>query len=286
MAAARRSGHCARRADAESHGRLARAPRSQAQESVAALAPRLRLRRLATADLLRAAVVPISDRYRGDITNPAWIAFITVGLLLVVIACSNVANLLLAHGARRAREIAIRLSLGATRVRIVRQLLAESALLAAAGGVAAIGVSLTGLRLLRAAIPKGGLPYFVTLTMDGRVAAVLVAVCLGSVIVFGLAPALQLARTTPHAVIKETSTASSQPRGAARWTWIFLTAQLALTVMLLSKLGFAVGMYYAQSREPIIDAAHILTFGISLPEGAHTRNLRVDPPSTRRWRSG
>ena len=157
----------------------------------------------------------LNDRYNGDITNPAWVAFITVGIILVLIACSNVATLLLASGAGRAREMAIRVSLGATRMRIVRQLLVESAMLAGAGGVAAVAVSLAGLRLLAAAIPPGGLPYWVTLTMDGRVVAVLVAVCLGTVLLFGLAPAVQLARTRPNAAIKET-TLQRQPGSRIR----------------------------------------------------------------------
>jgi putative ABC transport system permease protein len=218
----------------------------------------------------RAAVVAINDRYRGDITNPAWIAFITVGALLVVIACSNVATLLLAHGARRGREMAMRLALGATQARLVRQLLVESALLAVAGGLGAVAVSAAGLRLLSAAIPPGGLPYWITLTMDGRVAAALVAVCMGTVLLFGLAPALQLARTSANAVIKETGAGVSHDRGTARWTWLFLTCQLALTVMLLSKLDLTVQRYHAaQDREPLVDAKHILTFGIVLPDDVY-----------------
>jgi putative ABC transport system permease protein len=214
----------------------------------------------------RIAVVRINDRYRGDITNPAWITFITVGLLLVVIACSNVANLLLARGARRGREMAVRLSLGATRGRIVRQLLVESAMLAVAGGAGAAAVSAAGLRLLAAQIPAGGLPYWITLTMDGWVVSALVVVCLGTVLLFGLAPALQLARASPNAVIKETSNAISQDRSAARWTWGFLMCQLALTVMLLSKLGFTVQEYYArQAREGLVDAKHVLTLSVALP---------------------
>lgn len=218
----------------------------------------------------RIAVVPINDRYVGDITNPAWITFITVGLLLVVIACSNVANLLLARGARRGREMAIRISIGATRGRIIRQLLVESALLAAAGGLGAAAVSTAGLRLLAASIPAGGLPYWITLTMDARVVTTLVVVCLGTVILFGLAPALQLARTSPNAAIKETSAAITHNRGAARWTWGFLLCQLALTVMLLSKLGFAVQEFYGrQPREGLVDAAHVLTFSTVLPGDAY-----------------
>jgi predicted permease len=223
-----------------------------------------------TGGAIRPLVVALNERYNGDINNPAWVAFITVGVILVLIACSNVATLLLASGAARAREIAIRVSLGATRMRIVRQLLVESAILSCAGGIAAVAVSIVGLGLLRAAIPPGGLPYWITLTMDGRVVAVLVGVCLGTVFVFGLAPALQLARTRPNAAIKETTLNASQARGSARWTWLFLTAQLALTVMIVAKLDLTIAQYRAnQAREPVLDARHILTFGVTLPDASY-----------------
>ena len=131
-------------------------------------------------------------------------------------------------------------------------------MLARAGGLAATVVSLAGLRLLAAAIPAGGLPYWVTLTMDGRVAAVLAIVCLGTVILFGLAPALQLARTARTRRSRTRPCSASQDRGSARWTWVFLTAQLALTVMILSKLGLTVAQYRAsQASEPVLDARHI-----------------------------
>jgi predicted permease len=145
-------------------------------------------------------------------------------------------------------------------------LLVESAMLAAAGGAAAVLVSYVGNRLLTAAIPPGGLPYWITLTMDGRVATGLVAVCLSTVLLFGLAPALLLARTSASAVIKDTSLSVSHDRGTAWWTWLFLTCQLALSVMLISKLDYTVKLYHAQrAHDPVIDARHILTFGIALP---------------------
>jgi putative ABC transport system permease protein len=228
-----------------------------------------------TAGPVKVVAVPINDRYVGDITNPAWIVFITVGLLLVVIACSNVANLLLARGARRGKEMAVRLSLGATRLRIVRQLLVEGAMLAVAGGAGAIAVSSVGNRLLSAAIPPGGLPYWVTLTMDARVAVALSAVCLGAVLLFGLAPALHLSRTSASAIMKETAAGTSHDRGAARWTWLFLTCQLALTVMLLSKLDFTVRSYLEhQSRDPVVDARRFLTFSIALPPDTYAEPER------------
>jgi predicted permease len=227
---------------------------------------------------LRTMVVPINARYNGDITNPAWIAFITVGLLLVIVACSNVANLLLARGVRRHGEIAIRLSLGATRVRIMRQLLVESTLLALCGGLGAIGVSWVALQLLDAAIPPGALPFWITLTMDWRVAAVLAAVCLGTVLLFGFAPALRLAQTSLNEATKESGGSTSHDRATGRWTWGFLTCQLALTVLLVSKLGFTLeGFYALQTREPFIDGKRVMTFGVALPQNAYqTEERRVE----------
>ena len=239
---------------------------AQAQDGVSAALSRVAAPLEKGGDV-RTMVVPINTRYNDPISEPGWMAFITVGLLLVVIACSNVANILLARGISRRKEVAIRLSLGATRARIVRQLLLESAMLAAMGGMGAIIVTWIGLHLSAAAIPShGGLPYWVTLSMDWRIATVLVAVCLGTVVVFGLAPAVRLARTDLSSATRESSTARSHDRGTGRWTWGFLTLQLALTVIFVSKLGITLEGFYAQKAGgPIIDAQHILTFGLALP---------------------
>src|SRR5262249_55223470 len=145
----------------------------------------------------------------------------------------------------------------------------ESAMLAAAGGAAAIFVSYVGNRLLTAAIPPGGLPYWITLTMDGRVAAVLVAVCLSTVLLFGLAPAIQLARTSANAVIKDTSLSVSHDRGAAWWTWcvaLSLRCARAGRVALTHRLDNGVMLSRApRARGRAVAARHILTFGIVLP---------------------
>jgi putative ABC transport system permease protein len=241
---------------------------SQARDAVASLMAHAPSATTATDS--RLVVVPINSRFVGDITDPGWMSFIAVGIFLVVIACSNVANLVLARGAARGHEMAVRVSLGATRLRIVRQLLIESAMLAGLGGLAAIGVSFVGLTLLSAATPPGSLPYWVTLTMDGRVALMLVIVVLGTVLLFGLAPALQLSRTSPYAIVKQTGAGVTADRGHRRWTWIFLTAQLALTVIVLAQLSVTVMQYYVlQTRDPAIDADHILTFEVTLPPDAY-----------------
>lgn len=241
---------------------------AQAQDTVSAALSRVAEPAGKAADV-RTMVVPINTRYNDDITSPGWIAFISIGLLLVMIACSNVANIMLARGVSRRREIAIRLSLGATRARIVRQLLVESIILAALGVAAAIGVTWLGFHLVAAAIPARALPYWIALTMDWRTATMLTAVCAGTVLVFGLAPAVQLARTGLSAATNE-SGRSSHDRATGRWTWGFLTCQLALTVIFVSKLVLTFEGYWAQSaREPFIDATRIVTFGVLLPADAY-----------------
>jgi len=106
-------------------------------------------------------------------------------------------------------------------------------------------------------------------------AAALAAVCLGAVLLFGLAPAVHLARTSPGRVMKETAAGASHDRGAAKWTWLFLTCQLAVTVMLLTKLDFTVRGYFAtQSPDPVVDARHVLTFGVDLPPDTYAEPER------------
>ncbi len=216
-------------------------------------------------------IAPLNDRFKGRVTDPAWLAFITVGVLLVLIACSNVANLLLARAVRRSREIAIRLSLGATRGRILRQLLAESVMLALLGGVAGLGLSVIGLQLFRNAIPPTGLPYWITLTMDARVLGVLGAVCLGTVAIFGLAPAVHTLRTAVGDALKETAQSASHSIRARRWSAVFLTTQLAVAVILLSAVGITLQSFLAlqRARQPI-HTSDVLTMWLSLPEDSYT----------------
>ncbi|RPI53239.1 MAG: FtsX-like permease family protein, partial [Acidobacteria bacterium] len=131
----------------------------------------------ATNAALRLVVAPISHHYVGDRTHPAWFAFIAAGFLVLAVACANVANLLIVRGTSRAREMAVRSSLGATRMRLVRQLLAESIVVAALGGAVGLMVSLSAARLLWLIVPEGTLPHWMHFTMDPPMFAVLAAIC-------------------------------------------------------------------------------------------------------------
>jgi putative ABC transport system permease protein len=200
------------------------------------------LRRNATliSDRQRAVVVPLNDRYRGRVTDPVWVAFITAGALVVLIACSNVGNLLLARGARRITEIATRLSLGATRSRIFRQLLTETFVLVAAACAAAVLVSWVALRALMAAIPQGALPYWTSVGLNWRTTAVLLGVGVVTIVLSGMAPAVQLVRL-PGVPFNVRTTSHS--KAMSRWSSAFLVVQLSVSVLLLCAVGITVQVY-------------------------------------------
>jgi predicted permease len=235
-------------------------------EEMAALGARLAQRSPDTNHAVQLTAVPLNERFNGRITDPAWLAFISVGILIVVIACSNVANLLLARSVYRSREIAIRVSMGATRWRVVRQLLVEGTMLAAIGGLLGLGLSYVGLRIFTSAIPATGLPFWVHLTMDGRAFGELAAVCLGTVLLFALAPAMQVARADVNDVLKEAGRASAGGPRARRWTATLLAAQFGITVILLASLGLSLRQFRAAERaEVVVAAPQLLTMSVALP---------------------
>lgn len=222
---------------------------------------------------LRAWVVPINQHYNGRITDPAWLAFMTVGGLLVLIACANVANLLLMRSTHRAHEIAIRASLGATRGRIVRQLLIESAWLATLGGVLGLVLAVAGLRLFVSAIPAEAVPY-AGFAIDGRVLGVLMVVCLLTVFVFGVVPARHLSRIPVHDTLKDGARTASTGSRARRWTAAFLTAEFALTMILLAHVSWNVRLArQMQQADLLIDPSPLLTMSITLPADRYQTSI-------------
>jgi len=181
--------------------------------------------------------------------------------------------LLLARAARRAREIAIRSSLGATRWRIVRQLLIESLVLAGGAGIAGYAFSVAGVRLFAiifAVREVGGtaatMPYWLNLSADGRVLAFLAGVCLVSTLLFGLAPALHVSKTNIADVLKDGGRGAAGPRHSRRWTAALLVAELALTLVLLAGTGLLVRSFVALYRAVgAVDSRDVVTARIALP---------------------
>ncbi len=215
---------------------------------------------------LRAHAEPINERFLGRLRDPVWLAFMFAGILVVLISCANVANLMLAHSVRRTREIAIRTSLGAGRRRVVRQLLIEGLLLAVLGGCLGLGVAVGGVRLFRSAIPENVLPYWYDYSIDARVVLVLIAVSIGTLLVFALLPALHTSKTDINTVLKDSARTATETRAARRWATGFLAAEFALAVVLLSQLALSIRTSAPPlPSDRVIDTSDVLTASLTLP---------------------
>jgi putative ABC transport system permease protein len=214
----------------------------------------------------RARVVPINQRVLGRLTDPAWLAFMGFGFLALIMSSANAANLMLARAIQRAREIAVRASLGATRARVVRQLLIESAVLASAGSLLGIGVSLAGVRVFRTAIPPNTLPYWFEYEMDLPVLGALVGVAIGAVFIFGLVPAIYASRADVNRVLKTGGRGVVEAPESRRWTSAFMALQLGITVVMLSYLVVDVQAPSNDlASDEILDSREVLTGTVTLP---------------------
>ncbi len=189
-------------------------------------------------------------------------------VFVLVIACANVANLLLARSADREQEIAVRVSLGATRGRIVRQLLIESFMLAILAGGVGLAISVFGIRWFDGvtAGDRIGVPYWMEFTMDPIVFVFIAGVCLATAVLFGLTPALQVAKTDVNEVLKEGSRGSSGGRRARRWADALIVGEIVMTLVLLSGAGFFMGFIFElASRDPGFEISTLLTMSMDLP---------------------
>ncbi|RPI48560.1 MAG: ABC transporter permease, partial [Acidobacteria bacterium] len=189
---------------------------------------------------ITAVVNPFAEQVIGRQLRVLFWSLMGAVAFVLLIACANVANLLLARAADRSREIAVRISIGATRWRIVRQLLVESVLLACVSGVAGLGLAYAGIRWFDANLQDVGRPYWMVFTMDGTVVAFFAAVCVATGIVFGLAPALYVSRTSVSEVMKDGGRSGSAGMRARRWTTGLIVAELSLTLVLLSGAGLMI----------------------------------------------
>ena len=182
--------------------------------------------------------------------------------LVLLIVCANVASLLLARGAARAGEMAIRASIGADGRRLAFQLLAESGVLAMAGGLLSIPVAHATLRAIVAMAPANSVQAFPTISVG--VMALAGVMTLGTALLFGLAPALRAARTDPGAVIKGHVAQSASNRAVARFRGALSTAQIALSTVLLVMAGLFTQSLLNLTRTDLgIDVESVLAFTVS-----------------------
>jgi len=210
---------------------------------------------------------------------PAGVMAVQLGVAVVVllIACANVANLLLARAANRQRETAVRLTLGASRVRVVQQLLTESTLLAVAGGVAGTALAYWTADLLQWFIPPAPLPIQVTPTIGRPVLMFAVALTSLSVLFFGLVPALQGSSSSVVTALKESAVAVTASPRRTRVRRVLVVAQVALSLLLLVCAGlFVRSLQNAQALDPGFSTRNGLLASIDLlPAGYDTPRGRV-----------
>ena len=189
-------------------------------------------------------VETLVERYLGGMARPMFITVMGAVSFVLLIACANVANLLLSRAIYRSREVAVRYSLGATRWRVVRQLLIESITLSMLGGVVGLALAMVGVNAFDAAVQIAQPPYWLSFAIDYRVLTFVAATCVATGLLFGLAPALHVSRDDHHDALKEGGRGTLGQRRAGRFGSSLVVAELALTVVLLSGAGLMVRSFF------------------------------------------
>jgi putative ABC transport system permease protein len=210
-------------------------------------------------------IVGLRDQLVGDIGPTLWTLLGAV-VFVLLIACANVANLLLARAGSREKEIALRTALGANPGRLVRQLLTESVLLGLAGGLVGLALAAWGVSLLEQFGPSN-LPRLEEVTIDWRVLAFTLSMSVLTGIMFGLAPALSSVRSDLNSILKTSGRGTTGGRSRARWRNALVVSEVASCVVLLAGAGLLIRSFARlESVNPGFRPDHVLTMQIALPE--------------------
>jgi putative ABC transport system permease protein len=219
--------------------------------------------------VLESARAGLSD-LRRQFSRPILLLMTAVTLVLLI-ACMNVVNLLLARGVGRRREMALRLAIGASRGRLIRQMLTESTLLGLAGGAAGFVLSLVGVPLLVTLVSDGPTPVDLHVDPDGRVLLFTIAVAVGASIVAGLMPAVRTARVEIASDFDASPRTLSTARGSTRWSQVLIAAQVALSLLLL--IGAALILTSLRNMRTFdagFDREHVLLVGLTPERAGYT----------------
>ena len=237
----------------------------QAQTEMSTIASRLEQQYPQSNADLGATVTSLHEHLVGDIRPALLILLGAVGLVLLI-ACANVANLLLARAAVRQKEIAVRIALGARRLRLVRQFLTESVLLSTLGGIVGMAIAFIGLVLLRTFIPEN-ISQAREISIDLKVLGFTLFVSVLTGVIFGLAPAIQAVRFNQSETLKEGGRDAATGGSGKRLRSVLVMAEVAISLVLLIGAGLLINSFLRlRNVDPGFRADNLLTMKIVLPE--------------------
>jgi putative ABC transport system permease protein len=217
---------------------------------------------------------PLLEDFVGDI-RPALVMLMGAVGLVLLIACSNVANLLMVRASAREREVSIRAALGASRMRLVRQLLTESVMLSAVGAIVGIGLAQIGVRAV-ASMGGTAFPRLAETSLDGPTLLFTLAVALLTGLVFGVVPALQVSQSRTHESLKEGGRGSTIGGGHQRLRKLLVVGEIALSLALLSGAGLLIKSFMRlQEVDPGFKPDGVLTMRVVLPGARYSQPEQI-----------
>ncbi len=242
----------------------------QAQAEMSTIATRLQQQYPQSNTDIGAVITPLHEHLVGDIKPALLILLGAVGLVLLI-ACANVANLLLARAAVRQKEIAVRVALGARRSRLIRQFLTESVSLSVLGGLVGLAIAYTGLIILKAFIPES-ISQAREISIDYKVLGFTVLISLATGLIFGLAPAIQSLRFNQIETLKEGGRDAVTGGSGKRLRSLLVMAEVAISLVLLIGAGLLINSFLRlRNVDPGFRVDNLLTMRIALPQPKYER---------------